>query len=209
MKMYHYTNPEAYEEMKESTPGRKGLSPLCCLLYHRFDGPDWPDSINIKSIKGLLEPEPKSWKENPEFPDLWLRLMDIISMSHDELMLISCEILPEDDAYIIDRAHIERELQREVREGTSTEEFLALAFKKYWGGRVPALEYRGGFELPQFAVLNPIEFDRLHVEWVKPTRWKRIYDDAKKNEEEARKKEGETHVLRAEDVLTMIRRLEG
>jgi len=208
MKMYHYTNPEAYREMKKESPGREGLSPLTCMLIPRYEGPDWPMSSSIRSIKGLLEPEPESWKENKEFPFLWVRLMNSFFINSDELMLLSCEILPKDDAYITDRANIERELYREGREGTTTNERLAAAFEKYWGERVPALEYQGGFELPQFEVLTPIEFERLNVEWVSKTKWREIYDLAKKQEEEAHKKKGETQVLPAELVLEQIKELD-
>ncbi len=161
--MYHYTNPQAYRAMK--TGGRYNepkLQPLRALLT----GPLWPLQAYRKATKGLLEPEPERWINNPNFPHLWRYLMN--DLLQDELMLISCELTRKDKAFVLDRAHIERELYKEAKgQGTPTRRSMAKAYKDYWNSKVPPLKYEGNYVLPHFAVFSIISFDRLKVEWIK------------------------------------------
>ena len=184
---YHYTNPKAYRSMK--TPGvddyltfkfddfiglipRKRFIPL-------GDAQGLPTNAYDSVIESLLEPEPKSWLQNPEFPRLWRYLMSDICREK-EVMLLSFELTPEDQAYIVDRAHVERELYPKfIKQDKSISTTRTEAFKKYWESRVPVFEYDGGYCAPQLVIWSGIEFRRLKVEWVKPTNkvWKRVLDN--------------------------------
>jgi len=155
--------------------GKPGLIPI--RRFIRFGrGNNITSKAHDGVIEGLLEPEPKSWLENPKFPHLWNYLMHDICREN-EVILLSFELTSKDDAYIVERAHIERELYREsAGNGKSTKKSMNLACKKYWESRVPALEYDKEYQLPQLAIWTSIEFERLRVEWIKPHDevWRRV-----------------------------------
>jgi hypothetical protein len=183
---YHYSNPEAYQSMQtkgidgwiSNFDNFKGLIPH--RRFIRFGGlKGLPYESYNSVIEGLLEAEPKSWLENPEFPNFWNYLMYDICRKK-EVMLLSFELKPKDKAFVVERAHVERELYREAKgQGKPTRETRNKAFKKYWESRVPVSEYKGDYSAPQLAIWSGIEFDRLKVEWIKPTRevWKRVLDN--------------------------------
>ncbi|MDP3733755.1 MAG: hypothetical protein Q8R37_00870 [Nanoarchaeota archaeon] len=176
---YHYSNPQAYKSMQDGTNYRKvGLIPI--KRFIRLDyGFGLPDEAHDGVVEGLLEPEPKSWTENPEFPYLWRSLIHDIC-KESEIMLLSFELKQEDKAYIVERAHIDRELYREAKnQGRSTSELMKKAFKQYWESRIPVFEYDGSYSIPQLSIWSKIEFNRLKVEWVKPTNqvWQRVLDN--------------------------------
>lgn len=184
---YHYTNSKAYSSIQ--TKGKDGYATfgfddfaglIPSKRFIRFgDGNGLPDGAHDGVIEGLLEPEPRSWLENPEFPHFWNYLMHDICRDN-EVILLSFELNRDDKAYVVERAHVERELYRESKgQGKSTRETANEAFKKYWESRVPVFDYDGNYSTPQLAIWSGIPFDRLKVEWVKPTDnvWKRVLDN--------------------------------
>ena len=56
---------------------------------------------------------------------------------------------------------------------------MDVASKKYWESRISPFEYKGNYSAPQLAIWSGIEFERLNVEWIKPTHevWKRVLDN--------------------------------
>jgi hypothetical protein len=184
---YHYTNSRAYQSIQ--TKGKDGYSTFYfddfagLMPSKRFiqlgDGNGLPNEAHGGVIEGLLEPEPKSWLENPEFPHFWNYLMHDICRDK-EVILLSFDLKPDDKAYVVERAHVERELYRESKgQGKSTRETRNEAFKKYWESRVPVFDYDGSYSAPQLTLWSGIEFGRLKVEWVTPTDevWKRVLDN--------------------------------
>ena len=184
---YHYSNPRAYRSMQTN-----GIEGYISLNFDNFagliprkrfirlgKGDGVPDEAYTSVIEGLLEPEPKSWLDNPEFPHFWNFLMHDICRE-SEVMLLSFQLKPEDKAYIVDRAHVERELYREAKSnGKSTRKSMNEAFKKYWESRVPVFDYDGSYSAPQLTLWSGIEIDRLKVEWIKPMDevWQRVLDN--------------------------------
>ena len=184
---YHYTNSKAYQSMQT-----KGIDGFTISNYNDFigiipskrfitigGGNGLPEEAHSGAIEGLLEPEPKSWLENPEFPNFWGYLMHDICRNK-EIILLSFELKPGDKAYVVERAHVERELYRESKgQGKSTKETKNEAFKKYWESRVPVFEYTGIYSAPQLAIWSGINFARLKVEWRKSHDevWKRVLDN--------------------------------
>jgi hypothetical protein len=175
IKGYHYTNLEAYKSMQ--TPGIDGwisdfdeftgLAPSKRFLM-LGRGKNLPYEAHNSVIEGVLEPEPLSWTSNPEFPNLWRRLMHDICRK-DEIVLLSFEFEPTDQAYVVERAHIEKELYRASKnQGKPTTESMNEASKKYWNSRIPVSEYQHNYTVPQLAIWSGIEKERLQVEWKKP-----------------------------------------
>jgi len=176
---YHYTNPQAYRSMETGRRYHKtGLIPVQRFIREQVNGLPY-EATDKAVIEGLLEPEPRSWLENPEFPNLWKELMRNICRE-SETMLLSFEINPEDKAYVVERVHVERELYRKAKGlGKPTKESINEAFGKYWESRVPVFGYKGCYSAPQLAIWSTIEFDRLKVEWVRQTEevWQRVLDN--------------------------------
>lgn len=176
--VFHYTNPEAYKSMLDGcTYGKRGLIPINRFAHLGISG--LPDKAYDGVVEGLLEPEPKSWLANPEFPYLWNALMHDIC-KRDKVMLLSFQILPEYESYVVERAHIERELYREAKgHEKSTRQTMNDAYRRYWESRVPVYEYDGSYSVPQLSMWSSVSTNRLNVEWVKPTDefWKRVIDN--------------------------------
>ena len=176
--VFHYTNPEAYKSMLDGcTYGKRGLIPINRFAHLGIGG--LPDKAYDGVVEGLLEPEPKSWLANPEFPYLWNALMHDIC-KRDKVMLLSFQILPEYEAYIVERTHIERELYREAKgQEKSTRQTMNDAYRRYWESRVSVFDYDGSYSLPQLTMWAPVPTEKLNVEWVKPTDevWKRVIDN--------------------------------
>ncbi len=178
---YHYTNEQAYKSIRN-----KGMQGYFTKSFDNFTGliPNGrfiklygnrcrglPEEATSAVIEGLLEPEPKQWLENSSFPHLWRYLMSDICRTN-KVILLSFELNQNDKAYVVERANAEGELY-------SNNKNMNKGFRKYWKSRTPVLEYEGGYTLPQLAIWSGIEFERLNVEWVKPSRqvWQRIIDN--------------------------------
>lgn len=172
---YHYTNQKNYKSIQTEgidnfiTPGFdnfKGLIPRKRFIRYG-EGNKLPREAYRGIVEGLFEPEPQSWIKNPKFPQLWNCLMGDICRER-EVILLSFELKKDDKAYVVERAHVERELYREFKgQKKSTTRTKNKALKKYWDSRVPVFEYDGSYSVPQLAIWSGIEFDRLKVEWVK------------------------------------------
>ena len=132
-----------------------------------------PDESHNGVIEGLLEPEPKSWLENKKFPHLWRYLMHDICRN-EKIILLHFELNPNDQAYVVERAHIERRLYHK----NPSRELINTSFKKYWESRISVFEYKNNYCLPQLAIWSGIEFERLEIEWEKSSDevWKRVLD---------------------------------
>jgi hypothetical protein len=175
---YHYLNNINYNQMKNGrTYRRTGLLPIKRLVP--FGHEDLPSEAHAGAVYGLLEPEPKSWTENPEFPYLWRALMCKISYEL-KVILLSFELNPSDNAYIVERAHMERVLYQESKgRREPPKEEMDEAFRKYFESRVPVFSYEGDFFVPELVVFSPIDLHRLKIEWEKPSEaiWKQIEDN--------------------------------
>ncbi|HIH24124.1 TPA: hypothetical protein HA251_03765 [Candidatus Woesearchaeota archaeon] len=195
---YHYTNSRAYRSIQT-----KGIEGFFTGKYDEFtgliprrrfvyigDGHGLPNAAHDGVIEGLLEPRPTSWIENPEFPDLWRYLMHDICRKK-EVMLLSFPILRSDKAYVVERAHVERELYREAKGlGKPTKETRDEAFRRYWESRVRAHRYDGNYAVPQLAIWSGIPFERLQVEWSRPTDdvWNEVLAESESQKSHVRKK---------------------
>ncbi len=175
---YHYTNPQAYRLMETGRIYDKtGLIPIHRFIKEQVNGIPY-EATDEAVTEGFLEPEPRSWLENPKFPNLWKDLMRGICRE-SETMLLSFEIKPEDKAYVVERAHVGGGFYREAKGRKPTKESMNKAFWRYWESRVPVFDYKGGYSAPQLAIWSTIEFDRLKVEWARSSEevWQRILDN--------------------------------
>jgi len=165
---YHYTNLDAFKAMKTGEMYRKkGLIPLMRLVSLKIKG--LPEKMYDPVIYGLLEPEPESWTRNTEFSMLWKRHTDDF-LQTNQIVLLRFKVLPEDDAYVLERAYIEREQYS----SDSTIESITDACLKFYDSRIPALDYCSSYKsysesysVPQLTVWSEIPFERLEPMWLK------------------------------------------
>jgi len=177
---HHYTTNGPFLSMKSGRDyGRTGLLPVGRFIKDCYTQPDLPEEAYDFVIQGLLEPEPESWTNNPEFPNLWAYLMNDIGL-HDACdqgrLSLSFTVLPTDKAYVVERAHVERAFYSPQ---ASNRKVMREAWGNYWESRVPVFDYQGGFSLPQLDIWSPIDMDRVHLEKVE--QWDGIWADIKKN----------------------------
>ena len=175
---YHYTNNEAYLSMQNGrTYGETGLIPIKRFI-NLSNGANLPNEAYDGVIEGLLEPEPGSWIENPEYPHIWNYLMHDIC-KRKEVLLISFDIQHSDLAFVVERAHMENEFYKKAKgQGEITRDSMNKAVRKYWESRVPVQDYQGGYSVPQLTLWSSIEFSRLNLVWRQPTDnvWRRVLD---------------------------------
>lgn len=124
--------------------------------YDNYD--KLPPELKQPVIFGLLSAA--AWRGNQEFPLAWHQVLNYIDRpylwSQGDPVLISFDINPSDQAFVMDRA------TRKQTESPLTE------YATFFNSRVPALEYQGGHLLPELMVWNRIEPDRLVVEELPP-----------------------------------------
>ena len=72
----------------------------------------------------------------------------------EKLIGFKLDIIPSDEAYIVDRAHY-----ADCAWGDNPDKSDAI--RKYALSRVPAEQYTGGFRMPELLIRNPIELKRL------------------------------------------------
>ena len=183
MFLYHYTNDRNLKRILEGTSdcshkdqrtGKRvtGVDARGLWPHKRFlslgaaDG--MPDEAFDAWTFAFLERVSKTHAANPEFPNLWTHFLDyFISSCHRDdataIVLLRFEAQPDDGAFVIDKAPIERllykldgrPLEREHRRAKS------LAYQQVWATKTPLDEYKGGFSVPEVIIKHPIMPERL------------------------------------------------
>ncbi len=144
-KLYHYTSPKAWRSID-----REGyLKPIRNVVTH-FDlgGPLIPQGVDTPAIFGLLEPEPASWRSNPEFPDLWYRL---ITSRGVDVVLLEVNVLA-DELYVLDYACVARHIHPHIFMSgcaSAAYSYVDEAYKEYWNSKCPFKEYKHNYSLPE------------------------------------------------------------
>ena len=167
---YHYTTPGAHAfMMRDWIPeNKRGLIPQSQFISEARFNED--KMAGRETIDALLEPKPSNWAQNPLFPHLFDELMHHLYYGHinisdnkmdNVISLIRFPILETNEAYIVERAHMENFFY-----GFTTDENKAN--REYLASRIPALEYAGGFILPQFKIHSRLEPERLELLWEMP-----------------------------------------
>jgi hypothetical protein len=171
---YHYTSDSIWQMIQAGY----FVSSDKLVPYKRLDSgvlrDRAPDFAKEKYLFAFLDyPEPELWKSNPEFPDLWRRIMEHIMHEDFLVRLLQFEVTPEDNAFVVDWAHMERVRDAMDRgmciEHTGNEKNIAVvmdATDKYIDSRVPLADYDGNFTLPELVIANPIPLERVSDEMV-------------------------------------------
>jgi len=123
--------------------------PLSCT----YNSPSW---VQEEYVFCFLEPEPKTWKENKEFPNIWKELMEYLSRN-GSISLLSFGIMKSDDAHIIDRAWLERF-------NTYPYEEYNTLWQQFLRSRVPVSKYKSDYSLPELIISKTVSPNRLRVE---------------------------------------------
>ena len=158
IKIYHYTSRNAFKKMEN-----KGLIPKNPVIYRRMFG--LPEKAYQNVICGLLNPSPKEWKSNKDFPLIWNELQQHLNynIGNDEKLLLNFEINKKDEAYVLDRKYLEQKREL-IEKGEHPIKEHIRNCKDFFESRIPILEYEKGYSLPEIIIYNKIEFDRLNIE---------------------------------------------
>jgi len=169
MKAYHYTNPHKWESvqlgldhcLKALLPLRRVVLPSCASGLEA-------KAYRTNALFCLLEAQPSSWFANKEFPLIWKNLLENIRSFQGDVTLLSFNLTSEDTAYVLDRAHVERYLNKSYINDDVNNFKRTKAYGDYWSSRVSFSEYSGEYCLPELIVLNEIPIKRISVEWSGP-----------------------------------------
>lgn len=176
MKIYHYTSLDSWPGIKHGSwksRDEPGLGPHLRVCKDNFEDEGARDG----AVFGLLEPEPLSWKDNTDFPDVWRSLMLNVGR-----LLLAYEASDElvDSSYIIDWSHMEQMLGGhkedfgKKREKQITREDRRSAEKLYWGSRIPLADYienpgvLSGVALPEVITMCRVPFDYIEIADTQP-----------------------------------------
>lgn len=165
---YHYTSSSIWTFMEAGRFGPSDRLVPYGRLDHNLLGDDALDFAKEKYLFCFLDNlEPDSWKKNPEFPDVWTRIMQHIMHEDFMAMLAKFEVLPEDQSYVVDWAEMER-VRPEMTAFSQTlrkvpEDWAKIvdASRKYVHTKVPLAEYKGDYSLPELIIANDIPLDRI------------------------------------------------
>ncbi len=170
---YHWTSDSAWRRIEQASSNPSGrLVPSKELDLGRL-GMRLPDFAHEKYLFAFLDESiPGSWEENPDFPDLWKRVMNHVCKGDSVAKLFRFDILPGDKAYVLDFAHLERvkDLLWATHCLHSADDHDVIkvmdATERYIHSRVPLADYNGSFCLPELILSNPVSIDRLtEVNW--------------------------------------------
>ena len=166
MKVYHYTNPLQWERTKLcSDYNQRALLPLRRVVL-----PTCASGLESKAYESCAifcfpQAQPDSWLKNDEFPQIWNNLLGNIRSFQGKLTLLSFTLTPEENAFIVDRAHVERYLHMEYL-GDDRDKFERnKAYGAYWESKVFFSDYAGDYSLPEVIVLAEISVERITEEW--------------------------------------------
>ena len=159
---YHYTGNCGYNEIKTGFSfDKKGLLPIWRFVT-RTVVTGLPEEVYRSASFSLLDPEPKEWTHNQEFPDIWQHLMKHVDYVSPDIVILSFPVLKKDDAFVAERAHIERYKRiRQSQERFMNEDSDLEAHLKYFQSLVPADSYQGGYSLPELVLFSRIPLYRL------------------------------------------------
>ncbi len=173
MNVYHYTSFGDWRQVKTGSwmsgdiPGLANSRRVCKNLHSEEGATDG-------AVFGLLEPEPKAWTENTDFPLAWQYLV-----RHVGGLLVSYEPTDEivEKSHIIDWSHMERfhgGHKDDLGKPEDPNDSRIEAERSYWGSRVPLSDYIDNpnvvdsFALPEVISQCIIPYDLIQIEKVQP-----------------------------------------
>ncbi|MBI2207953.1 hypothetical protein HYU50_00495 [Candidatus Woesearchaeota archaeon] len=117
-----------------------------------------PPFAGDKAIFALNGAELDKWKNHEYFPDMWeIFLRFAAGTGRNGLVGLHFDVLPQDEAYVLDWAPVEWDL-------SCYGSVLPNTWLEYLHSRVPIVAYNENFELPEIVILNPISRDRIKLE---------------------------------------------
>lgn len=113
--------------------------------------PKWAHDDYIFAFPDNLAEQ--AWSEYPQCErELEVLMRDI----GNEIIAVKFDILPEDQSYVVDRAHY-----ADFQWGVTTDR--AEAITKYALSRVRTNRYNGSFRMPELLIKNPVPIERVCV----------------------------------------------
>ncbi|MFA6076793.1 MAG: hypothetical protein WC735_01815 [Candidatus Paceibacterota bacterium] len=168
MKVYHYTSLDNWALIKKGSWKSRDKSGLGAI---RRVGQVHEDALDTGAVFALLEPVPKNWTHNTQFPDIWFHLTRDIGR-----MLLEIQVDESDkNVFVVDRGEIEKFLYKIGSEGGGKEIYneRKIAEGKYIGSKVPIAEYlrhpeRYPFVLPEVIFTDDIPIEKISISAEQP-----------------------------------------
>ena len=178
-KVYHYTRLENWIDIQNGSWKSKKIPGLGAS---KRLGKVHEEAFDTTAVWAFLDPIPKQWIENSDFPDAWEYL-------HRELglLLLEIDVSDMDDVVVVDFAHKEGFYNKEVQdiEKPIPEKFIygnqLEAEKAYLASRIPLDDYMDkekdlNYSLPEVLIQKHVPTDRISISPVQPLldeRWKK------------------------------------
>lgn len=146
------------------------LGPKTPVAPHYQTGlPEWAYESHLFAIE---EGELTKWTDNEQFPCIMKNLMSHVKGGYEsrKVAKLSFDVRTSDEPFVLDFAHRANTLYERnslIRLRNFLEGYYLGATKEwkyYIGSRVPYVEYRRDFILPEIAIPKPIPIDRFVVE---------------------------------------------
>lgn len=173
MKVFHYTFDTHWDEIVSGSdkgrgrPGKRGQPGLAATKnMGKYDQEAW----ETRAVFALLSPLPSSWTDNPYFKKAWKYLFSDIGK-----VMLEIDINPQtDNAYVVDRAHIEGFLDEDNK--TVPEQFQHKtrreAERNYMLSRVHLGDYLRvdsfNYSLPEVIIPQHVPLDKISVSSQQP-----------------------------------------
>ncbi|MDP3987456.1 MAG: hypothetical protein Q8P81_04495 [Nanoarchaeota archaeon] len=150
---FHYMNERRWNELNHDRNDSKTIQPRTRLVrLTDSDTPGLPDCAHEGYIFAFPDSEaPEPWKGYEHGKDEWNELTGNIG---EKIVCVRFEILPSDEAYVVDRAHY---ADFQWRHNWNRRD----AIRRYALSRVSAEGYDGSFRMPELLIGNPIALERL------------------------------------------------
>lgn len=155
---FHYKEEKRWNELNNDRNKDRAIRPIKRLIRLRSitdkDIPLLPEWAHETYVFAFPDQEaPESWKRYEHWRDEW----DILTRDIGERIVeLRFDILPEDNAYVVDRAHF-----ADFQFGHSKDRKEAI--RRYAHSKVPADAYDGSFKMPELIIKNPIDLARITV----------------------------------------------
>ena len=156
IEVFHYTLQVAYERMQSEQSGILPLRQIGKLsTRHYFTDPKG------RAVFAHLEPKPKNWMQNEEFPNSWKRFVDYLTGCSDRsdspIVLLKFSLNATDEAYVVDRGIIEKHFDN------GDPGVHSKSIEDYLKSKIPVDKYNETHSLPEVVIGHLIGHERLNL----------------------------------------------
>jgi len=163
---YHYMNASTFGNIEIGRFGPANVLEPRRKLDSGLLGDMAPECAKRNYLFCFLDdPKPKAWVNAPK--GMWMRIMGKVLGPDISGKILGFEVLPEDEAFVVDYAHMDavseemRRLGTHIHIGRMDKRLIYEALTKYISTRVSLAEYQGDYTLPELIIANEVPLERI------------------------------------------------